>query len=398
VHSEFCKGVFLKDGFEVLREPTRSGIKDALAKILILAPISIIVPTYKEVENIPRLIERVKALKEAHDISLELIFMDDQSRDGSLEAVAAAGVDWVRIVERDGERGLSPAVIDGFRLARHPILVCMDCDLSHPPEKIPQLVLALSSGQEFAIGSRYVPGGSTDDDWGFLRWLNSLIATLLARPLTSARDPMSGFFALRRVDFEKPQNLNPVGYKIGLELIVKCGFANVAEVPINFADRIYGESKLTFKEQLKYLQHIRRLYIFKFGHAMDFLQFVAVGASGTVVNLLIVYLMLFLGLSEASALAGGIVVSLTSNFLLNRRFTFSYARERNPWTQFAGFVGASLVGMAVNYGVALYLVSFVLPDRPSSVYLAALAGIASGMLFNFLGNRYVVFRKQYIRR
>ncbi|MGE8104792.1 glycosyltransferase [Allorhizobium sp. NPDC080224] len=381
-----------------LRDAVPQEEQETFAKIVISTPLSIIVPTFRECENIPRLIERVRALKEAHDISLELIFMDDQSRDGSVEVVAATGLDWVRILERDGERGLSPAVIDGFRLARNPVLVCMDCDLSHPPEKIPQLILALSSGQQFVIGSRYVPGGSTDDDWGFLRWLNSRIATLMARPLTSARDPMSGFFALRRADFEKARELNPVGYKIGLELIVKCGFENVAEVPIHFADRVYGESKLTLKEQLKYLQHIRRLYIHEFGNAMHFLQFLVVGASGTAVNLLVLSAILLTGLPEAVSLAGGIAVSLVTNFLLNRRFTFSYARDRNPWKQFAGFVGASAVGLAVNYGVALYLVSAVLPERPTSVYFAALAGVASGMLFNFLGNRYLVFRKRYIRR
>ena len=242
------------------------------------------------------------------------------------------------------------------------------------------------------------PGGSTDDDWGILRWLNSRIATLLARPLTSARDPMSGFFTLRRADFEKAQHLNPVGYKIGLELIVKCGFDNIGEVPIHFVDRVHGESKLTLKEQLKYLQHIRRLYIHQFGNAMYFLQFLIVGASGTAVNLLVLAGLLSMGLAEAVALAGGIAISMVTNFLLNRRFTFSYARDRNPWAQFFGFVSASAIGMAVNYGVALYLVLSVLPERPSSVYLAALAGIASGMIFNYLGNRYVVFRKRFIRR
>lgn len=368
------------------------------AEIVISTPLSIIVPTYKERENIPLLVERVRALKETHNVPIELIFMDDRSADGSVEAVAALGLDWVRIVERDGERGLSPAVIDGFKLARHPVLVCMDCDLSHPPETIPQMLLALSSGQQFVIGSRYVPGGSTDDDWGFLRWLNSRVATLLARPVTSARDPMSGFFAMRREDFQNAKYLNPVGYKIGLELIVKCGFKNVAEVPIHFTDRVHGESKLTLKEQLKYLQHIRRLYIHEFGNAMHLLQFLVVGASGTVVNLFVLTVLLSLGLAKSVALAGGIAVSVVTNFLLNRRFTFSYARDRNPWTQFAGFVGASAIGMIVNYAVALYLVSSVLPDRASAVYVAALAGIACGMLFNFLGNRYVVFRKRHIRK
>ena len=368
-----------------------------LARIVVSTPVSIVVPTYREAQNIPHLIARLRALRDTHELELEVLFMDDMSRDGSVEAVAEAGLDWARIVEREGARGLSQAVIEGFRLARHPVLVCMDCDLSHPPEKIPQMVLALASGQEFVIGSRYVPGGSTDDDWGFLRWLNSRVATLLARPLTDTRDPMSGFFALRKADFDRARHLNPVGYKIALELIVKCGFANVGEVPIHFSDRVHGSSKLNLKEQLRYIQHIRRLYLHEFANAMHFLQFMIVGASGVAVNLAMLSLLLAFGVREPLALAGGIAVSVVSNFLLNRRFTFSYARARNVWTQFLGFLGASSIGMAVNYLVALYLVRQILPDRPGSVQLAALAGIACGMLFNFLGNRYVVFRKRYIR-
>lgn len=380
-----------------MSDPREIDLQSGLARIEVIAPISIIVPTYQEVENIPHLIERIAALKAAENLELELIFMDDNSRDGSVEAVAAAGHDWVRIIEREGERGLSPAVIDGFRAAKNPILICMDCDMSHPPEVIPQMVLALSSGQQFVIGSRYVPGGSTDDDWGFLRWLNSQVATLLARPLTRAKDPMSGFFGLRKTDFDKAEHLNPVGYKIGLELIVKCDFRNVGEVAIHFTDRVFGESKLSFKEQLKYLQHVRRLYIHRFGNAMHFLQFMAVGASGVVVNLLTLTLLLALSFTEPLALAGGIAVSVITNFLLNRRFTFSYARDRNVWTQFAGFIAASGLGMVVNYLVALYMSQNVLPDGPASVYLGALTGIACGMIFNFLGNRYVVFRKRHIR-
>ena len=152
------------------------------------------------------------------------------------------------------------------------------------------MVLALSSGQEIVLGSRYVPGGSTDDDWGVLRWLNSRVATLMARPLTAVRDPMSGFFALRKADFDAARDLNPVGYKIALELIVKCGFENVGEVPIAFSDRVYGESKLTFRQQLLYLQHVRRLYLHKFSEAMHLLQFLVVGALGVVVNLAVLTL------------------------------------------------------------------------------------------------------------
>ena len=369
-----------------------------LARIQVTTPLSIIVPTYQERENIPLLIARIDALRLAEDLDVELIFMDDKSRDGSAEYVRDCGHDWVRLIERTGPRGLSPAVIDGFRAAKNPVLICMDCDLSHPAEKIPHMVLALASGQEFALGSRYVPGASTDDDWGFFRWLNSRVATWLARPLTSARDPMSGFFALRKADFDRAEALNPVGYKIALELIVKCEIENVAEVPIHFADRIHGESKLTLKEQLKYIQHLRRLYLHKFANAMHLLQFLLVGASGVVVNMVVLALLMAMGAEPPVAIAGGIAVSVLTNFLLNRRFTFSYARDRNPWKQLVGFIGASAVGMVVNYTVSLYLLGNVLPEGRGSVYLASLCGIVAGMTFNFLGSRYVVFRKRFIRK
>ncbi|MBU1175970.1 MAG: glycosyltransferase family 2 protein [Alphaproteobacteria bacterium] len=369
-----------------------------LARIEVLASVSIVVPTYREVENIPLIVERIARVRNECLSNLELIFVDDNSADGSVEAVEALGLDWVRMIVRTDERGLSSAVIHGFRAARGAVLVCMDGDLSHPPEVIPQMILALDSGQQFVIGSRYVPGGSTDDDWGILRWLNSRVATVLSRPFTSVRDPMSGFFALRKTDFDAAANLDPVGYKIGLELIVKCDFENVAEIPIRFADRVHGESKLSLKEQLQFLRHLRRLYVHAFGNAMHFLQFAAVGASGVVVNFAVLTLLLWMQLPEAACLAGGIVASLISNFLLNRRITFSYARHGNIWLQFVGFVGASSLGMMVNYGVALYLNATWLQGVPYGLYAAALCGITTGLVFNFLGNRYLVFRTRYIRR
>ncbi len=365
-----------------------------LARVETLVPISIIVPTYKEAENIPHLLQNLADLRESHGVDLEVLFMDDNSQDGSVEAVAQSGYDWARIIVRTKNRGLSPSVIEGMQTAENPVLVCMDCDLSHPAEAIPSMIMALESGQEFAIGSRYVPGGSTDDEWGLFRWLNSRVATMLAMPLTKAKDPMAGFFAIRKSDFDRANKLNPIGYKIALELIVKCGIKNVGEVPIHFTDRVHGESKLSFKEQLKYIQHLRRLYIYKFGTAMDLLQFLAVGASGVIVNLTILTLLVFIGAPEWIALAGGVGVSVITNFLLNRRFTFSYARKGNAWMQFFGFLCASAVGMVVNYVVAISLRQSVLESVTGGLQLAALAGVAAGMLFNFVGNRYFVFRKR----
>jgi dolichol-phosphate mannosyltransferase len=369
-----------------------------LATVHVATPISVIVPTYREVENIPLMIERLDSLRQSHRLDLELLFMDDDSNDGSVDAVAAAGHEWCHIIVRKADHGLSNAVIDGFRRAKHPILVCMDGDLSHPPEVIPRMILALAAGAQFVFGSRYVPGGTTDDDWGMLRWLNSRIATVLARPLTNARDPMSGFFALRKADFDQADGLDPVGYKIALEIIVKCGFSNIAEVPIHFSDRIHGESKLTLRQQLLYIKHLRRLYLHRFANAMYMAQFAAVGASGVVVNLTVLTVLQFMGFRDALSLAGGIAVSVCTNFLLNRRFTFSYARDRSIWRQFLGFISVSAVGIAVNYGVALFAAARLPDDMPLTLHLAALMGVACGMIFNYLGNRYVIFRKTRIRR
>lgn len=360
--------------------------------------ISVIIPTYQEVLNIPHILSQLDALRRAAALTLEVIFVDDNSQDGSAEAVAAAGFDWARMIVRTDERGLSSAVIAGFRAARYPMLVCMDCDLSHPVQTIPLMRLGLSAGQEMVVGSRYVPGGTTDDDWGILRWLNSVLATVLARPLTNVQDPMSGFFALRKVDFDAAHDLNPVGYKIALELMVKCGFGTIAEVPIHFSDRVHGQSKLSLREQLKYLQHLRRLYLYRFANAMYVAQFLVVGLSGLVVNLVVLSLLLALGLPEPACLAGGIGVSLISNFMLNRRFTFSYARFGPLARQFMGFVSASAVGLVVNYAVALALRDADWNTSALSLHIAALCGVAAGTAFNFLGSRYLVFRKRHIRR
>ncbi len=369
----------------------------SLADIRVNTAISIIIPTFREVENIPYILARLDTFRKANDLDIEVLFMDDNSQDGSVEAVNASGFEWARIIVRTSNRGLSNAVIDGFRAASFPVIVCMDCDLSHPPEKIPHMVMGLASGQQMVVGSRYVPGASTDDDWGLLRWLNSIVATLLARPLTSVRDPMSGFFLMLKSDFDQSENLSPIGYKVALELIVKCGFENVGEVPIHFSDRVHGDSKLTIKEQLKYIQHLRRLYIHKFKNTMHVLQFLVVGASGLVVNLTVLTLLLAMSLPEYLALAGGIGVSVITNFLLNRRFTFSYARDGDFLSQFIAFLGASAFGAVVNYSVALFLRNYVLPDTPYALYIAAVTGVLAGVTFNFIGSRYFVFRERFFR-
>lgn len=228
--------------------------------------VSIVVPTYHEVENIPALIERVDRTMRSAGLDYEIILVDDDSNDGSIEAVASlAERDLpVRIIVRKGERGLSTAVIRGFDESSGEILVCMDADLSHPPEALPQMIDVVSTGRaEFVLGSRFCQGGSTDADWGLFRWLNSKVAQILARPLSRLTDPMSGFFALPRAVYRQARTLNPIGYKIALELIVKCPVERISEVPIHFTDRKLGKSKLNVGEQVNYLRHLCRLYRYR---------------------------------------------------------------------------------------------------------------------------------------
>ena len=352
--------------------------------------VSIIVPTYKEVESLPLLLARIDELRNRARLDCEVLIMDDNSQDGTTELIASKALPWVRLVVRTTDRGLSPAVVDGLRLATKEYVVVMDADLSHPPEKIPEMIGTLEQGSEFVIGSRYVAGASTDESWGLLRWINSKVATLMARPFSRVADPMSGFFAFRRTLLDRAQALNPIGYKIGLELLVKCGVTRAAEVPIHFAQRQKGESKLSFKEQLRYIQHLRRLLLFKYPNVSSLLQFLVVGASGVLVNLFVLTALLWLEIPRKLAVALAIAISMLSNFALNRRFTFSYARGGGILRQLAGFVGSCSLGALINYAITMSMLTKwpgLLPQ------LAALVGIIGGMAANFVLCRFFVFKR-----
>jgi dolichol-phosphate mannosyltransferase len=353
--------------------------------------VTVVIPTYREVENLPRLVERLRAVRDS-GLDIDVLLMDDDSRDGSAERVADFRLPWLRLVTRTTNRGLSFAVLDGLKLSDRDLLVVMDADLSHPPEKIPELLAALDAGADMAVGSRFADGGTTADDWGMLRWVNSRIATFLAWPLTTLRDPMSGFFALRRDTFAAGTNFDPIGYKVLLELIIKCRCRAVIEVPIHFDNRLYGASKLTFKEQLRYLRHLRRLYTYKFGTWSHLAQFLGVGLSGLFVNLGVLTLLLHVGVTEKSAIVTAIFVSMMWNFMLNRRFSFSYARDRSIIHQFLGFVAACAVGAVVNYWVTTQLWHVARHKQ-----IASTAGVLAGTVFNFVANRFVVFRAKHVK-
>lgn len=226
------------------------------------AAASVVVPLYREAENVPPLLGRLAELRAATGLELDVILVDDDSRDGVEEAVRRAGYPWVRLRVRRADRGLGAAVLEGLRLARHPRAVVMDADLSHPPERIPALLSALDAGAEIAVGSRYAPGGSTDRAWGAGRRWMSRLGAALARPLTPVRDPLAGFFAVSEPVLDEARRLDPLGWKIGLDLLVKT--RRVVEVPIHFADRRLGKSKMGLAAGVRYLAHLGRLFACKY--------------------------------------------------------------------------------------------------------------------------------------
>ncbi len=357
--------------------------------------VSIVVPTYREAENLPELIRRTGSVMEAYQPGYEIIVVDDDSRDGTEETIERLVTEGfpVRLIVRREERGLSSAVIKGFQEARGDALVCMDADLSHPPEAIPSMLAHLHAEKaDFVIGSRYVHGSSTDESWGVLRWLNSKVATILARPFTSAKDPMAGFFALPRSVLERAAALNPIGYKIGLELMVKSGCQNIGEVPIHFGDRKRGESKLNLKEQFNYLRHLKRLADFKFGGLSQFVQFCCVGGTGMVWDLGTFGLLLHLGAAVPVARALAIWVAMTWNFVLNRWVTFGAAGTRGILRQYGRFVASCGLGAVVSWSVSVGLLAIVPPFRWNAI-ICAIVGILAGTVCNFALSRYWVFAK-----
>ena len=364
------------------------------------ACVSIVVPTYKEAGNLTPLMMGISEAMRPLGRPYEIIIVDDNSQDGTEEIVAKlAGLDHpVKLITRMDQRGLSSAVLGGFRQAKGDILVCMDADLSHPPQALPVLLEALRDEKtDFVIGSRYVRGGGTEEGWGLFRWLNSKVATLLARPFTSVADPMAGFFALPASVFRRATALSPVGYKIGLELIVKCGCKNIREVPIRFANRKFGESKLSLREQFNYVKHLKRLADYKFGAFSEMFQFCLVGGTGTVVDLSVYKLLLMALVPKAGAalaLSRGLAiwVAMTWNFFLNRRLTFSHSRSDKALPQYGRFVLACSLGALVNWSIGVSLPLKAAFFDSHRMYAAAV-GILVGLVFNYALSRYWAFRR-----
>nr|WP_237713446.1 polyprenol monophosphomannose synthase [Halococcus hamelinensis] len=220
--------------------------------------VSIIIPTYNERENIEQVVERCRdALAEYR---FEIVVIDDDSPDETWRFVEDEyeGLEVVRVVRRTEESGLATAVSRGFDEATYELCAVIDADLQHPPEKLPELIAAFDSGADIVIGSRHVPGGGVEN-WSRFRRLVSRGAMTIAKaalpPTRGISDPMSGFFAVRR-EILAGVSLAPTGYKILLEILLKCEYDRVVEVPYVFTERERGESKLSAGEYLGFLEHV----------------------------------------------------------------------------------------------------------------------------------------------
>jgi dolichol-phosphate mannosyltransferase len=229
----------------------------------IAPPVSIVVPTYNEADNIAELVARLGDAVAPG--SAEIIFVDD-STDHTSEAISRAA-ETSRLPVRLHHRatptgGLGGAVVAGMRLAQGGLVVVMDADLQHPPDTVPALIQAAERA-DLVVASRYAAGGSGDGLGGVYRTLVSRFSTraaklLFSRELRGISDPMSGFFAINRAVL-RPNDLRPLGYKILLELAVRCRPGAVAEVPYDFRPRFAGESKSSLREGLRFVRHVCRL-------------------------------------------------------------------------------------------------------------------------------------------
>ena len=354
--------------------------------------ISVILPTYNEAENIKKVIPAITKVFRENAIQGEVIVVDDDSPDGTASIASNfAGSHPVRVLVRKSGRGLSRAVIDGFGLARGQVCVVMDADLSHPVEKIPDMVRPILEGKcDATVGSRYVVGGGTQN-WSLLRKIVSKGAGLLAKGVTALSDPTSGFMAVRRSLLDGVR-LDPLGWKIVLEVVVKTK-SRVMEIPIVFADRMEGESKLGLRAQVDYVRHLGRLYAYRYPLFLEFFKFCVVGLTGLVVDTaILVSLVDFASLDPRFAAVFAFTAAVSWNYVFNRIWAFKSGRSTSVSRSYVFFVFFCLGGLGVRIGVMHLLIAYAGMGVKPWYILASFIGIAAATAFNFVGTKYVAFR------
>lgn len=374
--------------------------------------ISIIIPTYNESKNILNILKTISEYL-PRNFCTQTIVVDDNSPDGTgkivedyirnIRKVAGFTID---IIHRKAKQGLSSAILSGIQHATGDTIVVMDSDLSHPPQIIPKMVAALKKSQcDIVVASRYIKGGSILN-WPLKRKLMSKVGTIVAQKGLGLRvsDPMSGFFAFKK-QIISGLKFDAIGYKMLLEILVKARGATVKEVPYTFKNREQGSSKITFDTVMDYIRSVWRLY--RYGKTMRkqekrpsvrFLskaaRFYTVGTSGFGVNYLISFLFAG-GLADLWYLHAnvfGIMVSMTSNFFLNKFWTFEDRdfSKRKTIIQYGKFVGFSSLGALIQIGMVFGLIEGYQLFYP----LALMFAVLTAALGNFLLNKKWTFKEK----
>lgn len=323
--------------------------------------LSMIVPTYNEAKNIEEMIRRLAELLDgAMPSAYEIIVVDDNSPDGTADIALklAARYPQLRVMRRVQERGLSTAVIRGWQASRGEVLAVIDADLQHPPEVTVNLCAEMDRGADLAVASRHIDGGGVSD-WSALRRVLSRAAqliglTILPEVVGRVSDPMSGYFMVRR-DALLGVTLNPLGYKILIEVIARGRCDWIGETPYVFRERVEGESKVSRKVYFDYLRHLLRLRLARLP-VNRFIRFALVGLSGVVVDMGLLYLLsdpstLHWGLTRSKLVAAEIAI--INNFIWNDFWTFHdiSSHQRQPrlrLRRFAKFQLICLIGLALN--------------------------------------------------
>lgn len=350
--------------------------------------VSVIVPTLNEGQNIDPLLRDLFAVDSLAG-RLEVVIADDGSTDGTVERVGEwSNTHPVRLLERTGKPDLAAAVIEAARDCRGRWVVVMDADGSHPVDRIPALLEPLETGAcEIAVGSRHVAGGSIDD-WPWYRWAMSRFAALLAWPFTELEDPLSGFFATDR-DRIASLPAEPGGYKILLELVVRDHpRPRVAEIPIRFQDRAFGQSKLGFRTQWVFLQRLAamggaRLSV---GNAS---KFGLVGLSGMLVDLAVFQVLVFGGIGLAGAHMSSFAVATLTNFTLNYKWTFrgAFASDQPVAMRYMRFLAVAMLSLMLRGGMLAALVHGI----GMAPALAIVPAVVITAAINYLGSIFYVF-------
>ncbi len=357
--------------------------------------LSLVIPTYNEKENIEKLISLLTDNFLKNKIDAEIIVVDDNSPDGTGDILDGLVSKYpsLRVVHRSGKLGLSSAALDGFRIARGELVGLMDADLSHPIGKIKEMVQKIEEeGFDLVIGSRYVRGGRIDG-WGLYRKILSRGATFLARIFVDTIDPMTGFFITKKrlITYE---NLNPKGFKILLELLIKIKFEKIAEVPIIFTNRVVGKSKAGTKEIIFFLKNLVGYIPYRKETIIQFLKFALVGLFGTGINIFVLLIATeYFGIYYIVSSLLAFLVAMTGNFFLNKIWTFNEKVKSKILKKYFDFFLVSTFALFINI-VFLY----VLTEFFGIHYLISqFVSIGFGLVANFAGNKIWTFSRSNYR-